>query len=414
MGKALCRTLCTLSIGTAFLFVQPRDSLAQSEPSMYSRIVPSLALIIAKDGKKTGFGTAFCIGSHDGTSYLLTNHHVVGSDPSPSVIMQSDPSSMLQGRVTRISTLDAAVIAVDSAACPPLTLSSTNPMVGAKVAIAGFPFFQLALSKGDFRNLSPSFHDGSVSGLAESGELIEYDAQTDRGNSGSPLFDLQTGVVYGLATLVSTGTTGALQNNLAISVGGLSSFLNNAHAGVSFGDPSAGASTTAASPPKTLLATAIDTRCGRGVSAQLASYVIKAEGELNANDNAGATSDAQRDVELADACLFSIPLCQADQCDDSSRVMVATTELAAQQVLRMATARARGDSVNALRNESTTVIGICGSPNLMAASAPYSGVRPLLLSSIGLIQKVYRARQFRGVFDVDALRTCASKLGVAF
>lgn len=33
--------------------------------------------------------------------------------------------------------------------------------------------------------------------------------------------------------------------------------------------------------------------------------------------------------------------------------MVETTELGAQQVLRIATARARGDAINALRNEST-------------------------------------------------------------
>jgi hypothetical protein len=61
------------------------------------------------------------------------------------------------------------------------------------------------------------------------GSFIEYDAQTDRGNSGGPLFDIDTGLVYGLVTWVSTGTTGALQNNLAIAMLQTLAFLSHAN-----------------------------------------------------------------------------------------------------------------------------------------------------------------------------------------
>jgi hypothetical protein len=46
----------------------PNEADAQSMPStgpasMYAKIAPSLALIIARDGKNVSAGTAFCIGA---------------------------------------------------------------------------------------------------------------------------------------------------------------------------------------------------------------------------------------------------------------------------------------------------------------------------------------------------------------
>jgi S1-C subfamily serine protease len=66
--------------------------------------------------------------------------------------------------------------------------------------------------------LSPSFHEGTISSLLAEAGLLQYDAQTDHGNSGSPLFDLDSGTVYGLVRAVNTGETGALQNNFAITI----------------------------------------------------------------------------------------------------------------------------------------------------------------------------------------------------
>ena len=411
------RLLSALLLGLLLLcFMSPMQSTAQTEASMYSTISQSLALIVAKNGKRVGTGTGFCIGSHDGTAYLLTNRHVVDTDSSPAVILQSDPSSILTGHVVRLSTLDAAVIAVDSASCRALTLSSTNPAVGTRVAIAGFPAFQLALSNGDFRNLSPSFHDGTVSGAARSGDLIEYDAQTDRGNSGSPLFDLQTGAVYGIATLVNTGTTGALQNNLAVSIPALQTFLDNAHANVAFYNQ--GTSAESAGPKSTPApaAIAIDTRCGQGTSAGLTQTVSKAYAELNANDYVTASADARLATEAASVCAVSFfPNCQPESpCDDSKHEMLEASQLMSQQILRIATARMHGDWVNAERNEVSTMVDLCNSPNIQMDAQPYRLSRGLITNSIQLVQKTYRSRELRGVIDIDAVRSCASKIGLSF
>ena len=89
------------------------------------------------------------------------------------------------------------------------------------------------------RGLSPSFHEGSVSSILAEGGILQYDAQTDHGNSGSPLFDVDSGTVYGLVRAGSTGETGALQNNFAITIPMLIPFLQNAHAPVSYVNGSA-------------------------------------------------------------------------------------------------------------------------------------------------------------------------------
>src|ERR1039457_5283507 len=77
--------------------------------------------------------------------------------------------------------------------------------------------------------LAPSLHLGTLSALIAGGALLEYDAQTDHGNSGGPLFDAQTGAVYGIVTWGNTGVSGAVQNNIAISIRDLTQFFQNAH-----------------------------------------------------------------------------------------------------------------------------------------------------------------------------------------
>lgn len=64
--------------------------------------------------------------------------------------------------------------------------------------------------------------------------MYEYDAQTDHGNSGSPMFDLATGQVYGYVSFGNTGATGALQNNVAFAVAAIRDFAQNAHVALNF------------------------------------------------------------------------------------------------------------------------------------------------------------------------------------
>ena len=196
-----------------------------ADSTTYAQIEPSLALVIAPvNDKRIGTGTAFCVGSGNNEAFFLTNHHVVGNNDHVAMVLLVNRSQPYRGDVIRVGASDAAVIVVRNASCKPLALSTAAPEVGTRVAIAGFPYIQLELAKSP-STLEPSFHQGTVSSIAADGSLIEYDAQTDHGNSGSPLFDAQNGTVYGLVTWVNTGITHALQNNFAISTASLRGFL---------------------------------------------------------------------------------------------------------------------------------------------------------------------------------------------
>jgi S1-C subfamily serine protease len=538
----------------------------ETESTTYARVEPSLALVGAGQGKNLRFGTAFCIADLGGNnSLLLTNQHVVAGDPYPRIILMSNPHKVLNASVVRMSPLDAAVLLIPSE-CKPLQLSSNLPPVGTRIALAGFPSIQLEAAFAGL-GLSPSFHEGTISSILAEAGLIEYDAQTDHGNSGSPLFDVDSGTVYGLVRAVNTGETGALQNNFAITIPVLEPFLQNAHAPVSYVNGALGPSeaapqqianlpnvagtyvgslydTTAGNGAftvtllqdgKTLMGTwaaeflsnrnynnsgevrgallgptsaafyllssvsnvcpylatvivgsaelrgtyashnctvanggsftaqrtessqqgsqgeqstlnaaqnqsvpqakstpaaansvaaqpgsvaaSIDLRCGSGTVASLYKRFNTAFSELNANDYPSATSDARKVVESASTCAVLTPnLCHgaSGPCSDQQYMTVLGVQLSGQQILRIATARMNGDSLDALRNEIMTVLDLCASPNILSDAQPYQSIRTFMTSTIATVQKMNRIKDASGMLDVDGVRACATKLGLSF
>jgi len=231
-----------VSVRRGLIFVALTNSLvaamalqvngADSGVPAFSRVRQSLAIVAASDAKGVSTGTAFCIASDDKRSYFLTNAHVVGADDVVFLRLDID-HQIYKGFVLRtsIAPLDAAVIEIQKGNVPALSLSRTRPQPGASIAIAGYPLIQLQT------DLQPSVHAGIVNDVV-SGFYIEHDAVTDHGNSGGPLFDPQTGVVYGIVTaFIPSQTARAVQNNLAIVVDQASAFLQNAGVGATFDYP---------------------------------------------------------------------------------------------------------------------------------------------------------------------------------
>lgn len=236
-------------IAFSVLAIAAAPAMAQTSSATYNAVAPSLALVVTGKENSLSFGTAFCIANSGLRSYYITSRHVIGDDPSPRIVLSSTPSQPVHSVVVRVgSEMDAAILEAPRSCVHPLTLSGRSPDIGSRVAIAGFPSIQVRLFLSGL-GLSPSFHAGAISALLAGGGAIEYDAQTDHGNSGSPVFDPSSGVVYGIATWVSTGDTGALQNNIAISSALLSEFIRNAHVKASFTRGSA-ASVSAETLPK--------------------------------------------------------------------------------------------------------------------------------------------------------------------
>lgn len=196
---------------------------AQPGVPAFAKIRQSLAVVAAADGKEVSFGTAFCVQSDGKRSYFLTNAHVVKDNDVVYLRLASD-RQVYKGFVLRTSVapLDAAVIEIEKADVPALSLSRDRPQPGTAIAIAGYPSIQLQT------DLEPSVHAGIVNDIV-SDYYIEHDAVTDHGNSGGPLFDPQTGLVYGIVTsFVPSQTARAVQNNLAIVAEQAAAFLRNA------------------------------------------------------------------------------------------------------------------------------------------------------------------------------------------
>jgi hypothetical protein len=80
-------------------------------------------------------------------------------------------------------------------------------------------------------------HEGTVNALPAGGYFIQYDAQTEPGNSGGPLFDVETAVVYGIVVAKLRSSN---ESNVAIAANRLSAFLQNAHVALRASAPARG------------------------------------------------------------------------------------------------------------------------------------------------------------------------------
>jgi hypothetical protein len=96
--------------------------------------------------------------------------------------------------------------------------------------------------------LTPSLHEGTVNALPANAYYLQYDAQTEPGNSGGPVFDADTGVVF--AIVVAKLRSGN-ESNIAISDDRIMPFLLNAHVAID----TANRQVAVAAPPPTPLPT---------------------------------------------------------------------------------------------------------------------------------------------------------------
>jgi len=201
---------------------------AQDVSATFEAVKPALALFSYSEKGGIHFGTAFCIRSTPSESYFLTNKHVAGSHGIVDVDLLGIPGRTFAGTVVaRSNDVDAAIVRVDIGNIRELKLASQPPRVGQPVSIVGFPLFQMRYSLSS-HDLVASLHTGMVNALLFDGGYIEYDAQTDRGNSGGPILDSSSGLVYGLVTYIFPGASRVIQNNVGVSVSDLSEMLARA------------------------------------------------------------------------------------------------------------------------------------------------------------------------------------------
>jgi serine protease Do len=218
-----------------------RADLANVVAAVRGSIVP-VGSYNATDNPRFGFrGTGFVVG--DG-SFVATNHHVLPATAevesvSRLAVLVGDPAN---GTPTvRRATVhatdrdhDLALLKVEGPALPAMNLAEGGVREGQSIALMGYPI-------GGTFGFSPVTHRGIVASItrvalpaataqqldpravsrlrAGNFEVLQLDATAYPGNSGGPVFDIETGSVVGVLNmvLVRSSRESALTNPTGIS-----------------------------------------------------------------------------------------------------------------------------------------------------------------------------------------------------
>jgi putative serine protease PepD len=157
---------------------------------------PSVGMIIVSLKGGTALGSGFVVASTGGTSFMITNNHVVAGAQAISVLMLDGRhfEAQLQGTDP---VGDIAVLKLP-ASLPPATIAdSTKLRVGQQVVAIGSPLGnQGSVTSGIISAVHRTIAAGTSSTSAENlPDVIQTDAAINPGNSGGPLADAEGNVI---------------------------------------------------------------------------------------------------------------------------------------------------------------------------------------------------------------------------
>jgi S1-C subfamily serine protease len=171
---------------------------------IYSKVSPSIVQIT--DGTYT-CGAGFI---YDANGHVITAAHVIDGLKNISVILSDgtvSPATVVGSALhSDVTVLKLAV----STSLPPVTMAADNNVVeGGTVLAVGHPFdFVNSLSTGVVSQIHRFVNIGGNSTEHWLADLIQFDAATNPGNSGGPLFD-QNGNVAGMVDAGVVATYGS-------------------------------------------------------------------------------------------------------------------------------------------------------------------------------------------------------------
>ena len=189
----------------------PVHAITGNAEGVARQLIPEVGTIIARTGSSTSasLGSGFVIGNSGGTSYLVTNNHVVSGSNDLHVAMPNGGAftAMLVGTD---SLDDLAVVSVPSGSLPVATFGdSAQLQVGQSVIAIGSPLGnQSSVTAGVLsalhRTITASGENATSSETLE--DVLQTDASINPGNSGGPLADVQ-GRVIGVNVAVAGSST---------------------------------------------------------------------------------------------------------------------------------------------------------------------------------------------------------------
>jgi S1-C subfamily serine protease len=181
------------------------------DPAHVVRVLgPAVAEIIVTFAGGNGIGSGFVMARENGTSYLLTNNHVVAG-ATKVVVLMPDGRHFTAGVQGNDPIQDLAVVKVGDGLLPLAQFGdSTKLMAGQQVVAIGSPLGnQGTVTAGIISALHRTISAGGGNGTpAESlPDVLQTDAAINPGNSGGPLADAD-GNVIGVNTATASSAQG--------------------------------------------------------------------------------------------------------------------------------------------------------------------------------------------------------------
>ena len=143
--------------------------------------------------------------------YVLTNQHVVGSNPDQIVVTLADGKTVTGKTQWSDPSLDLAVIKVEMDGMVPATLGDSEGIAVGDTAVAiGNPLglqFQRTVTAGIVSAINRTISVSTETGENFMEDLIQTDASINPGNSGGPLINSK-GEVIGINTIKVTSAEG--------------------------------------------------------------------------------------------------------------------------------------------------------------------------------------------------------------
>jgi S1-C subfamily serine protease len=218
--------------------------------TLYRVIKPSVVLIVAATDSGGQSGSGFVYKSGPDSSIIVTANHVIEGASKIDVIFDSSEQERYPAEVVNHDAVkDVAILRVPIGHRRALTLAEPSHVLeGMPIALIGYPRATLSYFRrieGD--DLRPSVHEGIISAIRLNGEIVQFDATADHGDSGGPVVDVKTGRVVCIvrgAPLDTSYSSRGLEETLPGSEYGPSAATI---ASVTAGQPITSTATTAAS-----------------------------------------------------------------------------------------------------------------------------------------------------------------------
>jgi S1-C subfamily serine protease len=177
----------------------PAQGGAGDTVSVAKKLTPAVATIIAREATaSSSLGSGFVIARNSGTSFLLTNNHVVTGSSDLHVLMP-DGSLFTATLVGADQLDDLAVVSVPNDSLPLATFGDSSKLQVGQVVIAiGSPLGnQSSVTQGVISALHRTISAGGGTGSATETleDVLQTDASINPGNSGGPLADVDARVI---------------------------------------------------------------------------------------------------------------------------------------------------------------------------------------------------------------------------